>query len=307
MLYGDDASVRPPGVHEVTSGIVHFAGSLDALRAHGRGAPVPRAAVPGLRGLGAGGSSRCRAGRGARGWWCRPTRRIVFDGRGEDESGCACWTSWASIRPPWSPPPAFTDGRLGSPWPKPAAGFPGATARSRSFSTAGRATRSRSSPEACVATAASTPQGRYRSPRTIHRLPAHASGLAGSPERDGHPLLAIDTALMPPQYPNVEQARLLLKERRAGSRWSAGSRSSPSSRDSAPSSATWPFPICSLAAGRADRGNGARPPGLRSVRGPRPGRGGLQATRAATSRCGRPLATWRWRSREDPGRRLACA
>ncbi|MBW2372033.1 MAG: hypothetical protein JRF70_05815 [Deltaproteobacteria bacterium] len=55
------------------------------------------------------------------------------------------------------------------------------------------------------------PQGRYRSPRTIHRLPAvHA--WQDRLSRDGHPLLAIDTALMPPQFPNVEQARLLLNE-----------------------------------------------------------------------------------------------
>jgi hypothetical protein len=54
-------------------------------------------------------------------------------------------------------------------------------------------------------------QGRYRSPRTIHRMPAVAAWQQRL-LRDGDPLLAIDPALMPPQFPNVEQARLLLKE-----------------------------------------------------------------------------------------------
>ena len=52
--------------------------------------------------------------------------------------------------------------------------------------------------------------GRYRSPRMLHRGPAiHAwqAQLA----RDGHRLVEIPRELMPPQYPNVEQARLLLR------------------------------------------------------------------------------------------------
>jgi len=53
--------------------------------------------------------------------------------------------------------------------------------------------------------------GRYRSPRTLHRAPAIRAWQAGL-ERDGHALLAIDPKLMPPQYPNVEQAGLLLRE-----------------------------------------------------------------------------------------------
>jgi hypothetical protein len=53
--------------------------------------------------------------------------------------------------------------------------------------------------------------GRYRSPRTLHRAPAIAAWQARL-ARDGHPLLAIDPALMPPQYPNVEQSALLLRE-----------------------------------------------------------------------------------------------
>jgi hypothetical protein len=53
--------------------------------------------------------------------------------------------------------------------------------------------------------------GGYRSPRTIHRTPAVRAWQTRL-ERDGHPLLAIDRALMPPQYPNVEQAKLLLQE-----------------------------------------------------------------------------------------------
>jgi hypothetical protein len=55
------------------------------------------------------------------------------------------------------------------------------------------------------------PQGRYRSPRTIHRMPA-VQAWQDRLARDGQSLLAIDSALMPPQFPNVEQARLLLKE-----------------------------------------------------------------------------------------------
>ncbi len=56
-----------------------------------------------------------------------------------------------------------------------------------------------------------TDDGSYRSPRTIHRTPAIRAWQAQL-AREGHELLAIDTALMPPQYPNVAQARLLLQE-----------------------------------------------------------------------------------------------
>jgi len=51
--------------------------------------------------------------------------------------------------------------------------------------------------------------GEYRSPRTIHRAPAI---LAWQEQlrRDGHDLVQIDEALMPPQYPSVEQSKLLL-------------------------------------------------------------------------------------------------
>jgi hypothetical protein len=52
--------------------------------------------------------------------------------------------------------------------------------------------------------------GRYRSPRTIHRTPAiqawqHQHTLSGAP------LIELAEGLMPPQYPNVEQAILLCK------------------------------------------------------------------------------------------------
>jgi hypothetical protein len=52
--------------------------------------------------------------------------------------------------------------------------------------------------------------GRYRSPRTLHRGPAVAAWQARL-AREGSALVAIDSALMPPQYPNVEQAKLLLR------------------------------------------------------------------------------------------------
>jgi len=51
--------------------------------------------------------------------------------------------------------------------------------------------------------------GRYRSPRTTHRAPAIRAWQAGL-AREGHELLDIPRAAMPPQYPNVEQAALLL-------------------------------------------------------------------------------------------------
>jgi hypothetical protein len=51
--------------------------------------------------------------------------------------------------------------------------------------------------------------GRYRSPRTLHRLPAiHAWQ---SKLRDaGHEVIAIDPSLVPPHHPTVDQAKLLL-------------------------------------------------------------------------------------------------
>ena len=52
--------------------------------------------------------------------------------------------------------------------------------------------------------------GAYRSPRTLHRGPAVAAWQAQL-ARDGHALLDVPAALMPPQYPNVAQAKLLLK------------------------------------------------------------------------------------------------
>jgi hypothetical protein len=52
--------------------------------------------------------------------------------------------------------------------------------------------------------------GRYRSPRTLHRAPAIAAWQARL-ARDSAPLLEIPRALMPPQYPNVEQSTLLLR------------------------------------------------------------------------------------------------
>ena len=52
--------------------------------------------------------------------------------------------------------------------------------------------------------------GKYRSPRTIHRAPA-ITAWQEQLRRDGHSLVAIDEALMPPQYPSVEQAKLLLQ------------------------------------------------------------------------------------------------
>jgi hypothetical protein len=52
--------------------------------------------------------------------------------------------------------------------------------------------------------------GSYRSPRTLHRVPAIHAWQARL-LRDGHDLLSIDRALMPPQFPNVDQARLLLR------------------------------------------------------------------------------------------------
>ncbi len=53
--------------------------------------------------------------------------------------------------------------------------------------------------------------GRYRSPRTLHRGPAIAAWQARL-TRDGFDVVRIPRDLMPPQYPNVAQAKLLLQE-----------------------------------------------------------------------------------------------
>lgn len=52
--------------------------------------------------------------------------------------------------------------------------------------------------------------GNYRSPRTLHRNPAILAWQQAL-QTGGHPLIEIADALSPPQYPSVEQARLLLK------------------------------------------------------------------------------------------------
>ena len=52
--------------------------------------------------------------------------------------------------------------------------------------------------------------GRYGSPRTLHRGPA-IEAWQGQLARDGHPLIEIPASLMPPQYPSVSQAKLLLR------------------------------------------------------------------------------------------------
>jgi len=52
--------------------------------------------------------------------------------------------------------------------------------------------------------------GRYRSPRVIHRVPAIRSWQAQL-ARSGDDLVEIPAALVPPQYPNVAQAKLLLR------------------------------------------------------------------------------------------------
>jgi hypothetical protein len=51
--------------------------------------------------------------------------------------------------------------------------------------------------------------GAYRSPRTLHRAPAVAAWQARL-AREGHALVEVPRALMPPQYPNVAQSKLLL-------------------------------------------------------------------------------------------------
>jgi hypothetical protein len=52
--------------------------------------------------------------------------------------------------------------------------------------------------------------GHYLSPRTLHRTPAVLAWQAQL-ARDGHDLIEIARELMPPQYPNVEQAKLMLR------------------------------------------------------------------------------------------------
>ena len=52
--------------------------------------------------------------------------------------------------------------------------------------------------------------GRYRSPRTIHRAPAIRAWQARLAREDAE-LVQIPRALMPPQYPNIEQSVLLLE------------------------------------------------------------------------------------------------
>lgn len=52
--------------------------------------------------------------------------------------------------------------------------------------------------------------GRYRSPRAIHRLPAIAAW-QDRLARDGNALIDVQRALIPPQFPNVDQAKLLLR------------------------------------------------------------------------------------------------
>ncbi len=54
------------------------------------------------------------------------------------------------------------------------------------------------------------PSGAYRSPRTIHRGPAVAAWQMRL-AREGNDLVEIPRALMPPQYPSVEQSTLLLE------------------------------------------------------------------------------------------------
>ena len=52
--------------------------------------------------------------------------------------------------------------------------------------------------------------GLYRSPRTLHRGPA-IEAWQNRLAREGAELIQIDRALMPPQYPNTQQAKLLLR------------------------------------------------------------------------------------------------
>ncbi|MBW2292286.1 MAG: hypothetical protein JRG94_08235, partial [Deltaproteobacteria bacterium] len=52
--------------------------------------------------------------------------------------------------------------------------------------------------------------GTYRSPRTLHRTPAIEAWKQTLAD-DGHELIDVSRALIPPQYPNVAQAKLLLR------------------------------------------------------------------------------------------------
>ncbi len=52
--------------------------------------------------------------------------------------------------------------------------------------------------------------GQYRSPRTLHRDPA-ITAWKGQLTEQGHSLVEIASELTPPQYPNIDQAKLLLR------------------------------------------------------------------------------------------------
>jgi hypothetical protein len=54
------------------------------------------------------------------------------------------------------------------------------------------------------------PGGRYRSPRTLHRSPAVLNWQARL-AREGHALIDVPESLIPPQFPSVAQAKLVLK------------------------------------------------------------------------------------------------
>lgn len=53
-------------------------------------------------------------------------------------------------------------------------------------------------------------EGAYRSPRTLHRNPA-VSAWQARLRRDGQRLIEIPDTLIPPQFPSIEQAKLLLR------------------------------------------------------------------------------------------------
>ncbi|WP_224368785.1 hypothetical protein [Hyalangium versicolor] len=55
-----------------------------------------------------------------------------------------------------------------------------------------------------------TPEGTYRSPRTLWRRPA-IDAWKKRLEADGQPTTLIDPSVVPPYFPNVQQARLLLR------------------------------------------------------------------------------------------------
>ncbi len=52
--------------------------------------------------------------------------------------------------------------------------------------------------------------GKYHSPRALHRTPA-IRAWKDQLTQDGHDLVELSSALMPPQYPNAAQAKLLLR------------------------------------------------------------------------------------------------